>query len=289
MLSKVSFKESMKSASRYDVNFSWTDDNWDLFQKLYENNYLNAVNPGNLLIPKIIHQIWLGSEFPVKYAHFQESWVKNHPDWKYILWTDKDVGKIKLFNKKAFDKAKNYGTKSDILRYEILYQYGGLYVDTDFECVKPFDELHYLLEFYAGCHDYQQPQIPNGLIACIPKHRIIDQCIRNINTDILLATTESIFKDTGPDYFTKQFVECVNNESKSIVIFPSTFFYPLPNSFRTIEYNKRSEFSKLESYAIHHWEVSWVYLTKSSMYQKLKYLFKSKIYHKLINNINCYF
>lgn len=42
---------------------------------------------------------------------------------------------------KAFDAAKNYGEKSDILRYEILFVYGGVYADVDVECLQPFDAL----------------------------------------------------------------------------------------------------------------------------------------------------
>ena len=45
-------------------------------------------------------------------------------------------------NKKAFLSAHNYGMKSDILRYEILHTYGGVYIDTDYECVRNIGECN---------------------------------------------------------------------------------------------------------------------------------------------------
>ena len=47
-----------------------------------------------------------------------------------------DVKSIILKNKKAYSLAKNWGMKSDILRYEILQKFGGVYIDTDYECLQ---------------------------------------------------------------------------------------------------------------------------------------------------------
>lgn len=57
------------------------------------------------------------------------------------LWTSETVAKLKLYNQEAFDHASNYGEQSDILRYELLYLYGGVYVDTDMQAVRPLDDL----------------------------------------------------------------------------------------------------------------------------------------------------
>ena len=52
-------------------------------------------------------------------------------------------------NKEAFLSAYNYGMKSDILRYEILHSFGGVYIDTDYECVMNIGKCttHNLLDF----------------------------------------------------------------------------------------------------------------------------------------------
>ena len=51
-------------------------------------------------------------------------------------------------NKLAFSLAKNLGMKSDILRYEILMKYGGIYVDTDYECLKNIGRLNYSHSYF---------------------------------------------------------------------------------------------------------------------------------------------
>ena len=61
--------------------------------------------------------------------------MKYHPDWEYKLWTDETVKEITLINQELFDKAKNYGEKSDILKWELVYRFGGVYIDTDMEAL----------------------------------------------------------------------------------------------------------------------------------------------------------
>ena len=68
--------------------------------------------------------------FPEKHKAFRETWMQNHPGWEFRLWTDADIEAFGLTNKRLYDETPNYGAKSDIARYEILYRIGGLYVDT---------------------------------------------------------------------------------------------------------------------------------------------------------------
>src|SRR5271157_4561121 len=106
-----------------------TDPTW----KLIENRYNNFEYKEDK-IPKIIHQIWLGGDLPKKYFKLIETFKKFNPDWIHMLWTDENIKDLDLINKEIFDKQINMGSKSDILRYEILKKYGGIYFDTDFEC-----------------------------------------------------------------------------------------------------------------------------------------------------------
>ena len=128
-------------------------------------------------IPKIIHQIWIGPRpFPEKYKAWQKTW-QSLPGWTYKLWTDEEVESFPLINKELYLQEKNYGARADILRIEILYQEGGLYVDTDYECIKSeiFDELHELYDFYCGMSplDGKAILINNALIGSIPGHSIL--------------------------------------------------------------------------------------------------------------------
>jgi hypothetical protein len=104
------------------------------------------------MIPKIIHNIWiegyenLPNEYKVTYANIK----KINPEWEFMIWDDEMIKKIlkkypSLYN--MYIKSNNYTEidnnkiKSDIARYIIMKEYGGLYFDIDFNCTSCFDEL----------------------------------------------------------------------------------------------------------------------------------------------------
>ena len=120
---------------------------------------------------KIIHQIWLGTKKPPKWCmdSWEKDYIKNNPDWKYYLWTDKEVKNLNLINRKEYDSESTMRGKSDILRYELLYQYGGIYIDADSLCIDPNNSLSKLIkdkDFFA-CREPKNKQfIANGVIYC---------------------------------------------------------------------------------------------------------------------------
>ena len=86
-------------------------------------------------IPKIIHQTWKDNNIPEKWKLSQTMWQKYHPDWQYILWTDKMIRDyIKLGYPqflKRFDSYKYNIQRVDMIRYFILKDFGGIYSDLD--------------------------------------------------------------------------------------------------------------------------------------------------------------
>ena len=103
-------------------------------------------------IPKIIHHIWLGSPFPDHLVALRQTWQRHHDstEWQMQLWDDDAIASFGLMNYEAYNAATNFGEKSDIARYEILYRLGGVYVDTDFECISALDDLHELTSSRAA-------------------------------------------------------------------------------------------------------------------------------------------
>ena len=99
-------------------------------------------------IPKIIHLIWLGGKLPEKFIHLKNEIKKINFDYQIIEWSDNNID-FELINKKLFDESTNVGAKSDILRFEILYKFGGIYMDYDFLQIKKFDDL-LNNDFFAG-------------------------------------------------------------------------------------------------------------------------------------------
>lgn len=209
-------------------------------------------------IPNIIHQIWLGSkEPPLLFNRCQKSWIKYHPDWEYKLWTDKDVKMLKMINQQYYDEETNYGAKSDILRLEILNQFGGIYVDVDFECLKPFDSIHHLCDFYIGFFQANYlrstARMNNALIAAQPGHPLIKVLIDEIANS---RTERSILERTGPDFVTKVLHNNFMKASGINIVFPSNYFYPWTGPKKNLQLVVMPE-----TFAIHYYASSWSGLT----------------------------
>ena len=94
------------------------------------------------MIPKIIHYCWFGKKNkPTKIQKCIDSWRSVLNDYQFVEWNEDnfDVNSSE-YAKQAYSEGK-YAFVSDIARIEALYQYGGIYMDTDVEVYKTFDDL----------------------------------------------------------------------------------------------------------------------------------------------------
>lgn len=240
-------------------------------EALYEKNlkYLNNNKNDPSRIPKIVHQIWLGSAVPEKFVSWMSTWA-NMQGWEYKLWTDLDVETFPLHNRKLYENAKNFGEKADILRYEILYNEGGLYADVDFENINTevFDLLNRSFDFYAGLEPMEHrqpinsPLIGNAIFASIPGHPLLEKVITDMTVHYNQHENEWAVIATGPVYFTKKFLE--HNQSPTDtsyrnIILPPTFLFPL--TYSDVRENLKENlktYLKPETAAVHYWSSSWI-------------------------------
>lgn len=94
------------------------------------------------MIPKVIHYCWFGrNPLPESAKKCIDSWRKYLPDYEIKEWNEDnfDVNSIP-YTKDAYE-AKKYAFVSDYARFWVLYNYGGLYFDTDVEVIKPIDDI----------------------------------------------------------------------------------------------------------------------------------------------------
>src|SRR5436190_16517529 len=92
------------------------------------------------VIPRIIHRVWLGAEpMPEDFRRYGESWRRHHPGWRMRLWTDEDLPE--LGDRRALERARHHAERANLVRYEVLRRFGGVYVDTDVECLRPIGPL----------------------------------------------------------------------------------------------------------------------------------------------------
>ena len=150
------------------------------FKALYQKNITQlSTTSTEQKIPKLIHFIWIGPKpFPPHSVENVRSWIAHHPDWTVIFWTDRDrlppcngmerrlIQDFTFTTLKAqYEDSDNYGEKSDLLRYEILYQLGGVYADHDANCLQPFAPLHSAYDFYC-CFETPHPVFSGRNVTC---------------------------------------------------------------------------------------------------------------------------
>lgn len=224
------------------------------------------------LIPSTIHIVWVGSkEFPLESCSKMQSWKQHHPNWKFIFWTDRlnrnfpiqdaEVRTIQdytwEYSAKLLAETTNPGEKSDLLRYEILYRWGGLYVDHDIECFAPFDSIHRRFLLYAFLEPpHYIPGYPlaifpnNGLIGASANNPIIKAAMDEVNLRWKLASsmrfpntfTQVLYRTFQP--FTIALRNHLENSSYRAIAFPAAYLYP-PEHIRKFEFNKRIQQQQL--------------------------------------------
>lgn len=278
-----------------------------LLKKVWQRNRPSFVQTAKTTkIPKIIHQIWLGPKRPPGFfLKFRESWQKLHPDWEYRLWTDADLATYDFELRDLFDQSENYGEKSDILRCEILLKYGGIYVDADFECLKPVDELLNKYDFFAGIeppHEIPESSrvllVSNALIGTVPAHPILKRWKTLIRERWKKAETEcftNIEKVLVRTFlsFGRAVEEKIESSEHTNIVFPSTYFFPIrPESLRkpveppnlikkvliAFDLKKDHPFAHVmpETMAVHHFAGTWQKGTNEMMKEVQREIIKLK-------------
>ena len=230
------------------------------FEEAYYLNHFENVTPSKEpRIPKSIHIIWLGSPLPERYVVLVNSWKEHHPDWEFKLWTDEDIDTFPFVTGDVIHKVSNYGQKSDIFRYEILNRFGGLYVDTDFFCLKPHDILHHTCDFYTGMG---AQIVYNGNIGAAPGHPIIKACLACVKRKRFHNGTWSIIGSTGPKMFTGVILEQLKADPQGCIVYPTSYFYSFPLRMRRLYWRRKNmnivrRYATEDSFATHVWALSW--------------------------------
>lgn len=189
----------------------------------------------------MIHRIWLGGEpMPDVYTHFGETWQRHHPAWELRLWTDTELPP--LTHPEAYARCRNHGERSDVLRYELLHRFGGIYADTDVECQRSLEPLIGNASAFAA---WARPgTLGSAVVGAVPGHPAIARLLEEVSTS---AGSGNQVVTTGPGLLTRVF-----EEAPDVTIFPSETFYPFDHSDLPLE---SKDFP--DAYAIHHWEGTW--------------------------------
>lgn len=188
-------------------------------------------------IPKKLHMIWVGDD-KARPDEWIATWRVNHPDWDFRLWGNVDLENGTWICRKQLRllaEAKRWEGVADVMRYEILYRHGGVYVDCDSVSLRPLDDRLLATPLFAvwESEEYAPGLIANGFIGAVQSHPALAEMIARIGLlkDPLRARRRWLpwvkkvasWKSTGPELFTRVIQSQPPGQA---AILPSVMFLP---------------------------------------------------------------
>ena len=229
-------------------------------------------------IPKVIHYCWFGrGELPTLEKKCIASWKKYCPDYKIVCWNEDNFNiNQNKYAKEAYE-AKKWAFVSDYVRLKVLYEEGGIYLDTDVEIIKSFDSLIKDMG-YMGFDDVGI--VSTGLgFACEKGNELIGEILKDYD-NISFKLSDGTFDLTPCPKRNTQTMERlgfdVNIKDQvfmGIHIYPEDYFCP-------IKYYTGKKIITSNTHSIHHFCASWTSATsKRTMF--IKRIIGVKLYEKL--------
>jgi len=209
------------------------------------------------MIPKILHLCWLsGDEYSPLIAKCIQSWKEKCPDYEVRIWNTKNFDiSSSAWVSEAFNK-KKYAFAADYIRLWAVYNYGGIYLDSDVEVIKTFDDLLHLNSFMGFALDGNYEP---AIFGAIPKQEWLQKCLCHYNNRHFIKTDGTLDMLTLP-YVIKPILkkeygmEPKNLRDKinfvadaNIKLFPYDFFSPDIINMRIT----------LNTYTVHHFTGYW--------------------------------
>ena len=257
------------------------------FEELYmpkeyfylKEHFVTAIRNNHIhpKIPQIIHQIYEDlAGPPPSLVEISQSWKELNPDWEYRFWNKNDIETfLKTYYPEfipAYNAFPHNVQRWDAIRYLIIYKFGGLYVDMDYECTENISpmlcntECAMGLEPEAHAFRIHVPYIVgNAFMATVPEHPYFKELIDTVfctekNSNMYSDLCELILNTTGPCMTTQVYKN--SNYQKRVTLIPAELIAPLTyTDIKTIINNETTKNveSKIEkSFAIHYFFGSWL-------------------------------
>jgi len=193
------------------------------------------IAPLALLIPRVFHQVWVGSApFPADFGRYQQTWLDHNPGWELRFWTEDNLPEG-LRRPEAYERLRSPVERCDILRLELPLRYGGVYLDCDFECLRPIEGLIDGLDFFVA--DTEDGRVNHAIMGAVAGHPILAHALDEIHPREFFGYDK---ESTGPLFFDRLMKQ-----------------YPDAKAFdKSVFYASEPE-ARESGYAIHHEAISW--------------------------------
>ena len=225
-------------------------------------------------IPKIIHYCWFGGgALPEKDQKCIESWKKYCPDYEIREWNESNYDITKNAYMHQAYEAKKWGFVPDYARFDIIYQYGGIYLDTDVEIIRTLDPLLQQSAFMGFENDHAVN--PGLIIAAEPEHELIHELMNLYSNRNFRKQDGTLDMIPSPkivtDYLSTLGLEYTNQLQTigNMNFFPTEYF--CPKSYFSNQVNITSN-----TFTIHHFNASW-----KTPKEKQCHRIEEKLYNKL--------
>lgn len=212
------------------------------------------------MIPKVIHYCWFGgNEIPDNLKKCIESWKKIMPDYEIKRWDESNYDINKCDYVKEAYAAKKWAFVSDYARLDICYTYGGIYLDTDVEVLKSFDDLLSLDGFCGmevgkkGVAEEANVGLALGMKKGCEMGRILRDNYHSLHFKKSDGTLDLTPCPTIHTKILKNYGLKLDNKIQTIngfTIFPVDYFCPMNQYTGEIKITERT-------YSIHHYFASW--------------------------------
>jgi mannosyltransferase OCH1-like enzyme len=202
------------------------------------------------LIPRYIHQTWKTTDIPSVYrSAWLNSWIDCHPEWHYRLWTDHDLGELARQRFPEFYPIFASNTqgvvKSDFGRLLVLYEFGGIYADLDYACLRNFDNLLSRGDLIVSTMDASLKYIHNALVVSVPRHPLLASVLDRALSIWAAGAETRPPRIAGPEVFGAAVREY---RQKDLYIAPHDLLCPL--SWKTQGRAQRQSLHDLDSMAL---------------------------------------
>jgi mannosyltransferase OCH1-like enzyme len=196
-------------------------------------------------IPKNLWHVWIGPNPAPK--TWMDTWPEKHPDWDYKIIDNNFIANKKFYNQHLIDGYLNsniphkYAGAADLIRYEILYEYGGFIAEADSICLENTDDLWTMpAEFCYSVYESEtfRPGYISPILSSNSKNDMLLFVIENLNKlNVDTLKSQPVHRVTG-NYFLK---ELLRNHTFNIKIFPSYYFIPCHFSNLNIKYTGKEK------------------------------------------------
>lgn len=207
------------------------------------------------MIPKTIHYCWFGGKpLPESAKRCIESWKKYCPDYQIIEWNDTNYDITKnLYMKEAYE-CRRFAFVSDYARLDVVYSYGGIYLDTDVELVRAPDALLKLSGFCGVERDSHCVALGQGFGAEKGNPTVKRMLDAYTNAHFIVNGEQDLTPEPKRNTKTLRSIGYTEQTGittcEAMTIFPAEYF--CPKSFET-----GALFLTENTISIHHYGVSW--------------------------------